>query len=65
MLTVMGLPIKVEWAKFTKGTSFFIPCLNRVIVANYILRRTERMKMDVLVKFVVENNTYGLRVWRV
>ncbi len=65
MLSVQGLPIEIQWSKFTVGTSIFIPCINRVPVANYITKITQRLKMKILIKFVVENDMYGLRVWRI
>jgi len=65
MLSVLGLPIEIQWNKFVPGTSIFIPCLNRVPVANYITKTTKRLGFKIVIKFVVENDIYGLRVWRI
>jgi hypothetical protein len=65
MLSVLGLPIEIQWSKFDVGTSIFIPCINRVPVANYVTKVTQRLKFRIVIKFVVENDVYGLRVWRI
>ena len=64
-MQVMGLPILIEWAKFQPGTSMFIPCIDRRPVEKFILQETSRLKLNVVCKQVIENNVYGLRVWRV
>jgi len=65
MLSVLGLPIEIQWSKFVPGTSMFIPCLNRVPVANFVTKKAKRLGFKLVVKFVVEQEIYGLRVWRI
>lgn len=64
MLRLLNLTILIEWAKFKPDTSFFIPCLNRKEVADYVKSEAARLRMQVVCKQVVERGRYGLRVWR-
>lgn len=64
-MKIFNLPIVIEWNKFAPGTSFFIPCVDRRRMEKQVLAEAKRLKVDVLCKHVVENNMYGLRVWRV
>jgi hypothetical protein len=61
----MGTPLLIQWNKFHPGTSFFIPCIERRAVEKYVLAEATRLKIPVVTKQVVENNIFGLRVWRV
>lgn len=61
----MGLPVLIEWDKFHPGTSMFIPCLDRRAMQRFITQETNRLRLNVVSKQVVENGVYGLRVWRV
>jgi len=64
MLRLLNLSVRIEWAKFKVGTSFFVPCLDRKAVADYIDTETARLRYKVLYKQVMERGVYGLRVWR-
>lgn len=55
----------IEWDKFQLGASMFIPCLNRRAMQKFIEKETQRLKMTIICKRVIENGLYGLRVWRV
>ena len=55
---------EVDWAKFKRGTSFFIPCLNPVQARRSILEVTKRLKYKVLFKVVIDDGVRGLRVWK-
>jgi len=57
------LPL-IEWPKFQPGTSFFIPCIDRYRMELFVRREARRIKVDVLIKRVIENGVFGLRVWR-
>ena len=63
-MEVMGLPVLIEWDKFHPGTSMFIPCLDRRAMQRFITQETNRLRLNVVCKQVVENGVYGLRVWR-
>ena len=55
----------IEWDKFQLGASMFIPCLNRRAMQKFIEKETQRLKMTIICKRVIENGLYGLRVCRV
>ena len=63
-MMILGLPLLVEWHKFQPGTSFFVPCIDRREVQRFITHESKRHGLDVVVKQVIENNVYGVRVWR-
>ena len=65
MLKVMNLPVMIQWDKFKVGTSFFIPCIDRKVTQRFVETEAKRIGVQVICKQVVENNRYGLRVWRV
>lgn len=56
---------RLNWAKFRKGHSFFVPCIDSVEAKHEILRVTERLGIEVVMKVVVVDGVKGLRVWRV
>lgn len=64
-MKIYSLPVLVEWNKFVPGSSFFIPCIDRRDVEKQLLSEAERLKVNVLCKHVIENDVYGLRVWRI
>ena len=64
-MLVEKVSYKIDWRKFKKGTSFFIPCLDCKEAKTEILCTTNRLKMKVLTKVVIEEGIRGLRVWRV
>lgn len=64
MLKVMNLTILLPWKKLEPGQSFFIPCLDRKVHAKTLQKEADRLGISVVIKQVVENGKYGLRVWR-
>jgi len=65
MLNVMNLTILLPWKKLEVGQSFFIPCLDRRTHAKTLQKEADRLGVAVVIKQVVEEGKYGLRVWRV
>lgn len=63
-MQVEKVSYKINWSKFRRGTSFMIPCLNPKEAKKEILRTTNRLKIQVLTKVVIEDGIRGLRVWR-
>ena len=63
-MKIMGMPLLIEWNKFKPGTSFFIPCIDRREVERFVCAEAKRMKLNIVCKHVIEENKYGLRVWR-
>jgi hypothetical protein len=64
-MVVEKVSYQIDWRKFKKGTSFFIPCLDCRKAKKEILCTTDRLKINVLQKVVIEDGIRGLRVWRV
>jgi hypothetical protein len=56
---------KIDWAKFRKGYSFFVPCIDPEAARASLATVTKRLKIGVLTRVVVEDGVKGLRVWRV
>lgn len=56
---------RLNWAKFRKGYSFFVPCIDTVEAKHEVLRATERLGIDVVMRVEVVDGIKGLRVWRV
>lgn len=63
-MVVEKVAYKIDWRKFKRGTSFFIPCLDPKKAKPEILRTTNRLQMKVLMRTVIEEGIRGLRVWR-
>jgi hypothetical protein len=64
-MRVEKVSYQIDWRKFKRGTSFFIPCLNPKEAKQEILCTTNRLKIPILTKVVIEEGIRGLRVWRV
>lgn len=64
-MLVEKVSYKIDWRKFKRGTSFFIPCLNPKEAKREILRTTNRLQIKILMRTVIEEGIRGLRVWRV
>lgn len=56
---------RIDWAKFRKGYSFFVPCVDVAEAKQEIANITRRLDIQVITKVVVEDGVKGLRVWRV
>ena len=65
MAWVFGHRVEVDWGKFTPGSSFFIPCIDRDSVEKSIRKECKAMGLRCVTKQVIENNICGVRVWRV
>ena len=56
---------EIDWSKFHKGYSFFVPCIDHVRARVALSEITKRLKIEVLTKVTIEEGVKGLRVWRV
>jgi len=56
---------QIKWSKFHKGCSFFVPCIDHRAAKKSVLTVAERLKMDVVIKVVIEDGIKGVRIWRV
>ena len=64
-MRIEGVVYEINWKKFKRGASFFIPCLNPEAAKEDITYVTDRLKYDTVTKTVIENGVQGVRVWRV
>lgn len=55
---------QINWSRFKRGTSFFVPCLDAKAARAEVHRVTKRLKIPVLTKVVIQDGIKGLRVWR-
>lgn len=55
---------QINWQKFKRGTSFFVPCIDTKAAKAEVVRVTRRLKIPVVMKVVIEEGVKGLRVWR-
>lgn len=56
---------QINWKKFRKGYSFFVPCIDEKEARKTITAVTRRLRLEVVSKVTVEEGIKGLRVWRV
>jgi len=55
---------QINWKKFKKGWSFFIPCLKPSETKKILVKETKRLKYKVTTKVTVEDGVRGVRIWR-
>ena len=55
----------INLKNFKRGYSFFVPCLDTSVAKMEVIRVAKRLKMEVLIKIVIEEGVKGLRVWRI
>jgi len=60
-----GVRIVVDWTKFVRGTSVFIPCINAKKAVSHLLEAGKLSNQDIIKRVCVEKGKYGVRVWRV
>lgn len=65
LMQTHGVPIEVEWDKFQVGTSIFIPGVDQEELKRQLRWEMEQRKLKVVLRFTVENDMLGVRVWRV
>lgn len=56
---------QINWKKFRKGYSFFVPCINERAGRQALAKVMRRLRMEVVTKVVIEDGVKGLRVWRI
>lgn len=55
---------RINWEKFRPGYSFFVPCIDTKTAKQTILDVAHRLRMEVIMRTVIEDGVKGLRVWR-
>jgi len=64
-MKIENVAYQINWKKFKKGYSFFIPCLDVKTSRKNIEQELKRLKYKVVTRVVIEDGVRGLRVWRV
>lgn len=64
-MKIETITYRINWAKFRRGHSFFVPCIDEKAARKTILAISNRLKMSVVTKVIIEEGVKGLRVWRV
>lgn len=63
-MQIEGVTYEMDWRKFKRGRSIFLPCLDPKRAKAQLLEVTNRLRLKVLVKVVIVEGVRGLRVWR-
>jgi len=64
-MKVETVSYQIDWSKFRKGYSFFVPCIDHEEARKSLAKTMKRLKMSIVTRVVVEEGIKGLRVWRV
>jgi hypothetical protein len=64
-MKIETVSFQIDWKKFRKGYSFFVPCIDHEAARKTLAAVTKRLKIKTVSKVVVEEGIKGLRVWRV
>jgi hypothetical protein len=56
---------QLEWKKFRRGYSFFVPCIDGKAAREELHRVAKRLKFKIATKIVLLEGIKGLRVWRI
>jgi hypothetical protein len=63
-MRINDLDYQINWRRFKRGTSFFVPCLRIEEGIETVQAVTKRLGFKVAIKAVIEDGIKGLRVWR-
>jgi len=64
-MIIHGIEFEVKWSEFKPYSSFFIPCLDWEAAREVVFHECEERGIPVVIRFSVEDNIRGIRVWRV
>ena len=64
-MKIESVTYQLDWSKFRKGYSFFVPCIDEEEARETLAEVTRRLRIRTVSKVVVEDGIKGLRVWRV
>ena len=64
-MRVAGIAYQINWKKFKRGSSFFLPCLDPAEALEEVKRITKRLRYEVICRVVVEDGVRRVRTWRV
>jgi hypothetical protein len=64
-MVVEGVSYQIDWRKFKRGTSIFIPCLDCAKARSDIGEVLTRLEIKFVSRISIEEGVQGLRIWRV
>jgi hypothetical protein len=64
-MRIEQIPYTINWKKFYRGYSVFIPCIDPKKARAEINAVADRLDLEFVTKIVIEEGVKGLRVWRV
>ena len=64
-MKIETIDYNINWARFRKGYSFFVPCIDHTAARKDLAIVAKRLKMEIVTKVVIVEGVKGLRVWRV
>lgn len=64
-MLIENVRYRLDWAKFRKGHSFFVPCIDTFEARAELEMIAKRLGMKIVTQVVVQDGIKGLRVWRV
>ena len=64
-MQIETISYNVNWSKFRKGYSFFVPCIDQRAARKELALIAKRLSMDICTKVVIVEGIKGLRVWRI
>ena len=64
-MQIETISYNINWSRFRKGYSFFVPCIDHKAARKELFLITKRLKMDVLTKVIIVEGVKGLRIWRI
>lgn len=64
-MIIHGIEFEVKWSEFKPYSSFFIPCLDWEAAREVVFHECEERGIPVVIRFSVEDNIRGIRVWRI
>lgn len=63
-MKIETISYNIDWSKFHRGYSFFVPCIDHKAALAEVNRVTKRLAIPVVTKVVIEEGVKGLRIWR-
>jgi len=61
---IAGIDYLMDWGKFRKGDSFFVPCLDTKQAEDAIRKSLKRLDIPAFIQVTIEEGVRGIRVWR-
>jgi len=59
-----GVRIVVNWDDVVVGSSIFVPCINTTVARSQAQNVAARRKWTIKVTPRIENQLFGVRIWR-